>query len=75
MKRLFIELYLDEDVGVLVADLMRSHGFDAVTAREAGQLGKGDGLAGLGNCLQNDQPAIQALNWGCLLTGAVLPHT
>jgi predicted nuclease of predicted toxin-antitoxin system len=39
---LFIELYLDENVNVVVADLVRSHGFVATTAREAGQLGRGD---------------------------------
>jgi predicted nuclease of predicted toxin-antitoxin system len=42
MKRLFVELYLDEDVSVLVAELLRSHGFDVLTALEAGQLGKSD---------------------------------
>ena len=42
MNRLFIELYLDEDVDVLVAELLRAHGFVAVTASEAGQLGKSD---------------------------------
>lgn len=42
MRRLFVELYLDEDVSVLVAELLRSHGFDVLTAREAGQLGKSD---------------------------------
>lgn len=31
-------MYLDEDVNVLVADLLRAKGFDAVTARDAGQL-------------------------------------
>lgn len=40
--RLFIELYLDEDVDVLVADLLRARGFTAVTTREANQLGKDD---------------------------------
>ena len=38
MSSLFICLYLDEDVNVLVADLLRARGFDAVTARDAGQL-------------------------------------
>ena len=42
MIRLFIELYLDEDVDVLVADLVRARGFGAVTTREAGQLGRND---------------------------------
>lgn len=42
MNRLFIELYLDEDVDVLVADLLRSRGFTAVTTREAGLLHSAD---------------------------------
>jgi predicted nuclease of predicted toxin-antitoxin system len=39
---LFIELYLDEDVSVLVADLLRGRGFVATTTRDEGQLGKSD---------------------------------
>jgi len=39
---IFIQLYLDEDVSVLVADLLRIRGFDAVTARDMGQLEKSD---------------------------------
>jgi hypothetical protein len=35
----FISLYLDEDVDVLVTDLVRAHGFDAVTTHEAGRSG------------------------------------
>ena len=42
MKGLFTELYLDEDVSVLVAELIRSHGFDALTTLEADQLGNSD---------------------------------
>ena len=42
MKALFIELYLDEDVHVLVADLVRSYGFSALTARDADMLGCDD---------------------------------
>ena len=38
MSNFFICLYLDEDVNVLVADLLRAKGFDAITARDAGQL-------------------------------------
>ncbi|HEY0738018.1 MAG TPA: DUF5615 family PIN-like protein [Herpetosiphonaceae bacterium] len=37
MSSLFIELYLDEDVDVLVADLIRARGFSATTTVEAGQ--------------------------------------
>lgn len=42
MTKLFIELYLDEDVSVLVADLVRARGFTAITTREAGQLHASD---------------------------------
>ena len=42
MESLFIELYLDEDVNVLIADLLRGRGFDAVTTRDAGQLQNSD---------------------------------
>ena len=42
MNHLFIELYLDEDVDVLIADLLRARGFKATTTQEAGQLGNDD---------------------------------
>lgn len=42
MNRLFIELYLDEDVDVLVADLLRARGFVATTTRDAGKLRASD---------------------------------
>jgi len=42
MNRLFIELYLDEDVDVLVADLVRARGFKAVTTQEAGRKRRDD---------------------------------
>jgi predicted nuclease of predicted toxin-antitoxin system len=42
MSRLFIELYLDEDVDVLIAQLLRARGFVVVTTREAGQLRNSD---------------------------------
>ncbi len=42
MSKLFIELYLDEDVSVLVAELLRARGFEAMTTREAGQLQNSD---------------------------------
>ncbi|HEY9618986.1 MAG TPA: DUF5615 family PIN-like protein [Crinalium sp.] len=38
MSSLFIGLYLDEDVNVLIADLLRARGFDVITARDANQL-------------------------------------
>ena len=40
--RLFIDLYTDEDVDILVADLLRGRGFDILTTREAQQLGRND---------------------------------
>ncbi|MEH2171763.1 DUF5615 family PIN-like protein [Nostoc sp.] len=42
MSNLFIRLYLDEDVNVLVADLLKARGFDALTVRDAGQLHRSD---------------------------------
>ena len=42
MNTLFIELFLDEDVDVLVATLLRARGFTALTTREAGQLHNSD---------------------------------
>lgn len=38
MSSIFVCLYLDEDVNVLVADLLQARGFDVITARDAGQL-------------------------------------
>jgi predicted nuclease of predicted toxin-antitoxin system len=42
VNRLFVELYLDEDVSVLIADLVRARGFVAMTTREAGMLHRED---------------------------------
>jgi predicted nuclease of predicted toxin-antitoxin system len=42
VNRLFLELYLDEDVDVLVADLLRARGFVATTTRDAGNLQASD---------------------------------
>lgn len=42
MGGLFIELYLDEDVSVLVAELMRARGFAATTTRDAERRGSSD---------------------------------
>jgi hypothetical protein len=39
---LIIELYLDEDVDVMLADLLRSRGFAAFSTRDAGILGASD---------------------------------
>ena len=40
MSRLFIEIYLDEDVDVAVAQLLRRWGFDAVTTQETRPEGR-----------------------------------
>ncbi len=42
MSELFICLYLDEDVNVLVADLLEARGFDVLTVRDARQLRASD---------------------------------
>lgn len=42
MSGLFVEIYVDEDVDVLVAGLLSAYGFVAITARDAGQLQKSD---------------------------------
>jgi predicted nuclease of predicted toxin-antitoxin system len=42
MNHVFIRLYLDEDVNVLVADLLNAKGFDVLTVRDAGQLQSSD---------------------------------
>ena len=39
---IFIQLYVDEDVDVLIATLLQARGFTAITTRDAGQLGKTD---------------------------------
>lgn len=40
--RLFIALFLDEDVPILIADLLRARGYTAVTTVEAGRRGRSD---------------------------------
>jgi predicted nuclease of predicted toxin-antitoxin system len=42
VSSLFIRLYLDEDVNILIAELLRARGFDAITTRDAGQLNATD---------------------------------
>jgi uncharacterized protein with PIN domain len=39
---LFIRLYLDEDVSVFLAQLLRPHGFDVLTTRDAQNLSRSD---------------------------------
>jgi len=40
--KLFIELYLDEDVSVLLAKLLNARGFNVTTAHESSMLGRDD---------------------------------
>lgn len=42
MSKLFVELYLDEDVDVLIADLLRSREFTVTTTVEAGNRSSED---------------------------------
>ena len=42
MSRLFIEIYFDEDVDVVIATLLRARGFNVTTTQEAGQIGNND---------------------------------
>lgn len=42
MNGLFLELYLDEDVDVVVADLLRARGFVARTTLEENRVGATD---------------------------------
>jgi hypothetical protein len=42
MSQIFVYTYLDEDVDVLIAELLRSRGFESTTVRQANQLGKTD---------------------------------
>jgi hypothetical protein len=42
VSSLFIELYLDEDVSVVIADLVRARGFTVLTTRDAGRLSSSD---------------------------------
>lgn len=58
MSRLFIELYLDEDVDVLLATLLLAHGFEATTTLDADMLGVDD----------VDQLAFAAQNQWAMLT-------
>lgn len=42
MNSPFIRLYLDEDVDILVAELLKARGFDVLTTRDAGNLNASD---------------------------------
>lgn len=42
MTSLFAQVYLDEEVSVAVAEMLKARGFQAVTTRDAGGLGAMD---------------------------------
>lgn len=42
MSKIFIEIYLDENVHVLIAKIIQSHGFKAMTTQDAGRKGASD---------------------------------
>lgn len=42
MSQIFIGIFLDEDVNVLIAELVRSRGFSAISTSETGRKGKTD---------------------------------
>jgi predicted nuclease of predicted toxin-antitoxin system len=42
MSNVFIRLYLDEDVNVMIADLLKARGFDSLTVRDVGRLSASD---------------------------------
>ena len=42
MSKFFIEIYLDENVHVLIAKIIRSHGFKAITTHDVGRKGASD---------------------------------
>ncbi len=58
MRRLFIELYLDEDVSALLTKLLRPRGFVVTNAHESGMLG----------CSDDAQLAYAVRHQECLLT-------
>ncbi len=42
MNLVFAQVFLDEDVDLIVANMLRSHGFDVLTTQEAGRKAKSD---------------------------------
>ena len=76
MSRLFIELYLDEDVDVLIATMLRARGFQAVTTQQVGIVGSSDEAqfvhaVSLG---KNPQPLLQALTFATIRAFYSLPR-
>jgi|ERR1044071_824841 predicted nuclease of predicted toxin-antitoxin system len=58
MSGLFIDLYLDEDVSIVLSKLLRSRGFAVTTTGEAGRLGASD----------DEQLSYAVTQQRCLLT-------
>jgi predicted nuclease of predicted toxin-antitoxin system len=58
VNKLFIEIYLDENVHVLIAKIINSHGFKAVTTQDVGRKGVSD----------SDQMEYAAKNGYAILT-------
>ena len=75
MKHIFIEVYLDEDVDVLVADLLRVRGFVAITTRESGNLHANDAdqlafaVAQQKTLLTHNRADFEGLARGCIAMG------
>ena len=42
MSDIFVKVYLDEDVSILIAELIRAKDFKSFTVSEAGRRGKSD---------------------------------
>ncbi|HLB46557.1 MAG TPA: DUF5615 family PIN-like protein [Anaerolineales bacterium] len=73
--KLFATSYLDEDVSVLVATLLRVRGYDVATARKEHMLGKPDEeqltcAVSLGRCiLTHNRGDFEQLHADCLASG------
>ncbi|TRU19927.1 MAG: hypothetical protein EWV81_23170 [Microcystis aeruginosa Ma_SC_T_19800800_S464] len=46
MNNLLVRLYLDEDINVLIAELLRARWFDAITARDIAKKNRRDPFLG-----------------------------
>lgn len=75
MSQLFVELYLDEDVSVVVAAMLRARGFVAATTLETGSLGNTDSaqlehaIAGEQALLTHNRADFESLAREYLLSG------
>ena len=75
MTRLFISLYLEEDVNVLIANLLKARGFEVTHARSAGKLQKSDvelladAVSQRKTLLTHNRVGFEALAKACFATG------